>query len=189
MLAECRRIEENCLYTGQAHFEIAKHRGKSARLWLTLVPALVSAVASFVVAVGAPKLIAAVASLSSAVIAIGSFLGAGKDAAAHENAGKLLTQLRDETRALRLVSAPGLTTEQLAAEVKALGTRYRAFVASLPTTDAATFEKVRARIRSGTFEFDSDGATPSALSGTLQPPALTPTADRRSLPASEKDGE
>jgi hypothetical protein len=177
LLAECRRIEENCLYTGQTHFEIAKQAGKRARLWLVFVPSLVSAVASFVVAVGAPKLIAAVASISSAVIAIGAFLGAGKDAAAHENAGRVLTQLRDETRALREVSGPDLNPEQLAVEVRALGTRYRAFVASLPMTDHAAFEKVRARIKSGTFQFDSDAAPAPAGSQQTSLPAPRSDAD------------
>ena len=43
---------------------------------------------------------------------------------------------------------------QFEAQVLALQQRYGAFVASLPLTDDAAFEKVRRRIRSGTFDYD-----------------------------------
>lgn len=154
---ECKKIEENCLYTGQTHFAIAARKERRATGWLVLAPSVVSAVSGFATALGAPNWVGAFAALAGVVSGVATFLGVTKEATAHELAGKLLTQLRDEARALRETYSADLSQEQFATEVRALGNRYRAFVASLPPTNDEDFESVRKKIRSGTFEFDSEG--------------------------------
>lgn len=158
LLSECRKIEENSLYTAQTHFEMASQKAKRASGWLVLLPSLVSAASGLAVAIGAPAWVGAFAAFSGVVSGVATFLGVGKEASAHEMAGKLLTQLRDEARALRETYSSDLSIEHFATEVRALGNRYRAFVASLPLTEERAFEKARAKIRSGLFQFDSETA-------------------------------
>ncbi|MGK3985111.1 SLATT domain-containing protein [Sorangium sp. So ce136] len=183
LLAECKRIEENCLYTGQTHFEMASQKAKQASGWLVLLPSLVSAGSGLAVAIGAPSWIGAFAAVSGVVSGVATFLGVGKEASAHETAGKLLTQLRDEARALREAHWHELSAEQLAREIRAFGQRYQAYVASLPLTDNAAFEKVRKRVKSGRFQFDCDAtsASPAADHQAL------PAADHQALPRATKD--
>lgn len=187
LLAECKKIEENCLYTGQTHFEIASQKARRASGWLVLLPSLISAGSGLAVAIGAPGWVGAFAAFAGIVSGVATFLGVGKEANAHETAGKLLTQLRDEARALRETFSLEWSPDQFATEVRALGTRYRAFVASLPLTEDAAFEKVRAKIRSGVFQFDS--AAPAALPGTAQPGLPAPGTSQPALSAPKKDGE
>jgi hypothetical protein len=175
LLAACRRIEENCLYTGQTHFEMAAQKAKRAKGWLVLFPSLVSAASGLAVALGAPGWVGGFAAVSGVISGVATFLGVDKEANAHETAGKLLTQLRHEARALCDTYAPDMPVELFASQVRALDNRYGAFVASLPLTDEKAFEKVRARIRSGTFQYDSE-----AIAGTPSAP---------SLPAPKREGK
>jgi hypothetical protein len=172
LLVECQRIEENSLYTAQAHFEIATSTGRRKKVWLQFLPSLVGAGCGLAVAIGAPPWIAAFSAFAGVVSAVATFLGVEKEAGAHEAAGKLLTQLRDEARALREAYSPALTQEQFSAEVRALGNRYRAYVASLPLTNDAAFERGRKKIKDQAFQFDA------------QAPAVPPTTAAPSLPAS-----
>ena len=156
LLKECDRIAENSLYTAQTHFVVAAKVRRRARGWLVLLPSVVSAVAGVVVAVGGPAMVGAAAALAGCVSGVAAFLGVDRDASAHEQAGRLMTQLRDEVRALRQTYALDMSREKLAVEVRALGDRYRTFAATLPITDDAAFEKARERIKSGRFEFDAE---------------------------------
>jgi hypothetical protein len=175
--AACRRVEQDCLYTAQTHFEMASQKAKRAKGWLVLLPSFVSSISGLAVALGAPGWIGAFAAVSGVVTGVATFLGIDKDANAHELAGKLLTQLRHEARALCDTYSPDLPVDQFASQVLALQNRYGAFVASLPLTSDKAFERVRAKIKSGTFQYDSE--SPTALPGTAQ----------SSLPAPKKDGE
>jgi hypothetical protein len=182
LLAACRRIEENCLYTGQTHFAMASQKSKRAKGWLVLLPSAVSSLSGLIVALGAPGWVGAFAAVSGVVSGVATFLGVDKDVNAHENAGKLLTQLRHEAGALCDTYSPDLPQEQFAAQVRALENRYGAYVASLPLTDDKEFEKVRTRVRSGTFQYDS--ALP-ASPGREQP--SLPASVQASLSAPKKD--
>lgn len=183
LLAACQRIEENCLYTGQTHFEMALQKGKRAKGWLVLLPSSISSISGLIVALGAPGWLGAFAAVSGLVSGVASFLGVDKEATAHETAGKLLTQLRHEVRALADTYSPDMPLEHFAAQVRALENRYGAFVASLPLTENKTFEKVRAKIKSGTFQYDSE--SPAALSGREQP--TLHTSAQAALPAPKKE--
>lgn len=184
LVASCRRIEENCLYTSQTHFDMASREAKRARFWLQLLPSLVSASSGLLVAVGCVKpWVAAFAALAGAVSGVAAFLGVEKDATAHEVAGKLLTQLRHEARAARDACLSTLAPGQVEAQVLALEHRYSAYVASLPLTDSATFERVRARIKSGTFAYDSE-LSPAATSLASSTSIASQSSDAQAHPGS-----
>jgi hypothetical protein len=155
LLAECEKVEENCLYTAQTHFVMAAKKQRLASGWLVVLPSIVSSLSGLAVAIGAKPWVGAFAAVAGVVSGVATFLGVDKEASSHETAGKLLTQLRDDSRALRETYSHDLSAEQLGTEVRAIGNRYRAYVASLPLTDEASFEKARAKIKSGTFVFDS----------------------------------
>lgn len=171
----CRRVAENSLYTGQTHFAMAEQKAKRTKLWLMLLPSVVSAASGLAVALGAPAWVGAFAAFAGAVSAIASFLGVDKEANAHEVAGKLLTQLRHEAHALCETYSPDMSVAQFEAQVRALEQRYGAFVASLPLTDDTVFEKVRTRIQSGTFKYDSEAEpTPASPAPKALPAPATP---------------
>lgn len=177
LLAACRRIAEDSLYTAQAHFEMASQKGRRASFWLVLLPSLVGFASGLAVAIGAPGWVGAFAACAGIVSAVATFLGVAKEATAHEIAGKLLTQLRHEARALcDTYAPPDMPRDLFAAQVRALQDRYRAFVASLPLTDDKAFTKAQAKIQSGTFRYDSE--SPTALPGTAQPSLPAPKKDR-----------
>jgi hypothetical protein len=177
LLAACRRLEENCLYTSQTHFEMASQKATRAKGWMVLLPSAISSVSGLIVALGAPGWVGAFAAIAGVVSGVATFLGVDKDATAHEMAGKLLTQLRHEARALSDTYSPDMPVDRFAADLRALENRYGAFVASLPLTDDKAFEKVRGKIKSGTFQYDSEAS-----------PALDAAAPRQALPAPTKDG-
>lgn len=176
LVAECKKIEENCLYTGQTHFAMAASSGRKVKVWLMLIPSIIGAGSGLAVALGAPTWIGAFAAFTGIVTSVATFLGIDRESIAHETAGKLLTQLRDETRALREAYSPNMTPEQFATDVRALGNRYRAFVASLPLTSDDAFEKARKKVKDGVFQFDSDAQQPPAVQGPTTPslPAGSP---------------
>jgi hypothetical protein len=170
LIAACRRIEDDCTYTGQTHFEMAAMKSRSAKGWLVFLPSMVSASSGLAVALGVAGWVGAFAALAGTISAVATFLGVDKEATAHEMAGKLLTQLKHEARALREADAPDLSVESLAAQVRVLTNRYGAFVASLPVTDNKAFQRVRARLKARALPEDSlsiptvrEGPKPAAL--------------------------
>ena len=180
LVAECKKIEENCLYTGQTHFAMAASAGRKVKVWLMLIPSIIGGGSGLAVALGAPTWIGAFAAFTGIVTSVATFLGIDKESIAHETAGKLLTQLRDETRALREAYSPDMTPEQFATDVRALGTRYRAFVASLPLTNDDAFQKARKKIKDGVFQFDSEAPAATALPGATTPTLPSgPTPDKK----------
>lgn len=181
VVARCKRVQENALYTAQAHFEIATEKGTRARVWLVLVPSLASSACGLAVALGCPAWLGAVPALAGAISAVSAFLGIEKEASAHESAGKLLTQLRHDARAVCDRSTEAIPAGFFEAEVLALEHRYGAFVASLPLTNDAAFEKARKKIQSGTFKYDHEGAQPQT---PTEPPQLPPPTTPAALPTS-----
>lgn len=160
--AELRRLEESCLYTGQAQFETVTKKGDRARTWLVLVPGIAAAVSGAAVAVGGPIALGAIAALAGVATTVGSFLGVDRVASAHELAAKTLTALRHEARFLREATAPSLSDVEYHAEIKRLADRYNSFQLSQPTPDPEAFAKARANIKGQLFEFDADQSLPAA---------------------------
>jgi hypothetical protein len=166
LVASCRRLEDDCTYTGMTHFEMAAQKGRAAKGWLVLLPSMVSAGSGLAVALAAPGWVGAFAALAGVISAVATFLGVDKEATAHEMAGKLLTQLKHEARALR--EADDLDDDGFAAQLRVLQNRYGAFVASLPVTDNKAFQKVRARLKARAAHEDTD-SIPTVRDGAKRP--------------------
>ncbi|MCA9610577.1 MAG: SLATT domain-containing protein, partial [Myxococcales bacterium] len=184
LVAACKRIEDDCLYTAQTHFEMASQKARRAKGWLVLLPSVVSSGSGLAVALGAPAWVGGFAALAGAISAAAAYLGVERDASAHEVAGKLLTQLRHEARAVRDSYSPNVTSGQFEGQVLALQQRYGAFVASLPLTDDDAFEKARKRIQAGRFTYDSEApASTGSQPASALPAQSSPEASPEPLAA------
>lgn len=159
LLQECATVQENCLYTAQAHFETANAATWRVRL-LVIIPSCVAALAGILTAVGLPGWIGAFAAASGLVSAIAAALGADRKSSYHCQAGNVLTALRHEARALCATYSQDLTREQLAVEVRRINDRYNALIQALETPDPKAFQKARKRIKAGVFKSDATGSEP-----------------------------
>jgi hypothetical protein len=145
LLDECRTIEENSLYTAQAHYEIAND--EKWKRWVLLVcPAFLSALAGALVAVGLPPWIGMVGALLGGFAAIAASLGVDRDSSTHMNAGHIMTAMRHEARQLHEVFWRELSRAELKAEVRRLADKYNNLGLALPATNGTAFEKAREKI-------------------------------------------
>ncbi|MBN3874509.1 MAG: SLATT domain-containing protein [Nostoc sp. JL33] len=153
LLNECKIIEENSLYTSQAHFQMANKAEFQARLFL-IVPSCIAAVSGVLTAIGFPSWIGAFAAVSGLITGLASVFGVDRKAGAHKQAGNVLTALRHEARALHEAYWRELPHEQFVAEVRRIHDKYNSLIQTLETTDNAAFEEGRNRIKAGLFEPD-----------------------------------
>ena len=153
LLDECRTIEENCLYTAQAHY-ISAARERWKRWVLLAIPAFLGAVAGALVACGLPPWIGIIGAVLGGIAGLAASLGVDRDSVLHTNAGHILTSLRHEARQLREAFWKELSRAEICAEVRRLADRYNNVRLALPATDDSAFEKARKRIHSGRFEPD-----------------------------------
>lgn len=153
LVDECKTIAENCLYTAQAHYIMARWASREAKLFL-LVPAGIAAVAGMLTSVGLPGWIGAFAAAAGLVNAVAAWLGPDRSSTAHRSAANLLTCLRHEARALAEVFQQNLSHEQLLSEVRRLSDRYNSLVATTEPTSDKAYEAGRKKVKSATFTPD-----------------------------------
>lgn len=150
LLDECRTIEENSLYTAQAHYMSAE--GEGWKKWALLVaPAFFSGVAGALVACGLPAWIGVIGAVLGGLGAIAGALGIDRDSGLHTNAGHIMTLIRHEARQLHEVFWRELSRPELKAEVRRLADKYNNLRLALPATSEGAFEKARERIQKGRF--------------------------------------
>lgn len=165
ILNECKTIAENCLYTAQTHFIMADKAGRRS-FWLLLIPACVASLMGILTAVGCPGWLGAFSALAGVTIAVATYCDIGQKEVAHKTAANLLTSLRHEARAINETYWAELSHEQLVAEVHRLGDRYSTLCQALKTTDVASYEEARTRIKSGIFVPDFRGEKRASLEKT-----------------------
>lgn len=153
LINECKIVEENCLYTSQAHFAMADKAEFQARLFL-IVPSCIAAVSGIFTAIGFPAWIGSFAAVSGLITGLASAFGVDRKAGAHKQAGNVLTALRHEARALYESYWREIPREQFVAEVRRIHDRHNSLIQILETTDNAAFEKGRKKIKAGIFEPD-----------------------------------
>jgi hypothetical protein len=153
LLDECKTIEENCLYSSQAHFSMADKAEFQSRLFL-VVPSCVAALSGILTAIGFPSWIGSLAAVSGLISGLASIFGVDKKAGSHKQAGNILTALRHEARALHEAYWREIPREQLISEVRRIHDKYNSLIQMMETTDASAFEQGRKKIKSGLFEPD-----------------------------------
>ena len=153
LLDELQTIEEDCLYTAQAHFEIASQKSSVVRAVLVGFAAL-SALGGGLVALGLCPKLALLSVVGGLVAAVVGALGADREGHTHVLAANVLTRLRREARTLRCTLAHELTPDDFGRDVRRLAEHYNTVIQGLPPTNEAAFEKARKRINAGRFTPD-----------------------------------
>jgi len=150
LLDELQTVEENCLYTAQAHFAIAARKGAIVRI-VYVSASVVAGLAGGLVAAGLPAWLGVFSAAGGIVGAVTAALGADKDVHVHRVAANALTKLRHEARALRETFASALTKDELSREVRRITDGYNNLIQGLPPTDDEAMAQARKAIQSGTF--------------------------------------
>jgi hypothetical protein len=153
LIDECKTIDENCLYTAQTHFEMARAAQWKVH-WLVSVPSLLAVIAGFYSAMNDAGWAGAIAAAAAGLAGLASVLGIEKDVVTHKSAGNLMTSLRHDARVLHECYWQEMTREQFYIEIRRLNDRYRIARLALEPTDNAAFEKARKRIKQGYFKPD-----------------------------------
>lgn len=148
LIKECMQIEEDCLYTAEAHYIIAGTSGKIG-FWVKLIPAIAAAGSGAAVLSGAPNWIAWFAVISGVAFALQSILNPDKKHDEHSQAGKLYTALKHESRALYKTFYREMDHTSFSIMVRILREKYNMIAKLTPQTTIKAFEKGRERIKAG----------------------------------------
>lgn len=145
---ECMRIEEDSLYTAEAHYILASTSRKIG-FWVKIVPAAVAFASGILVVSGFPTWVAWLAILSGAAFALQSILNPDQKANNYSTAGKDYTALKHEARALYQTFSKEMSKSDFAVAVRRLRDKYNFLVKHTPQTTEKAFEKGRKRIKAG----------------------------------------
>ena len=150
LLNELQTVEENSLYTAQAHFAIAARKGAVVRIVYVGASGLAALAGGLVVA-GLPAWLGVFAAIGGIIGAVSAALGADKDVHVHRVAANVLTKIRHESRSLREAFSAELSKEELTREVRRISDGYNNLIQGLPPTDEKAMRKARESIQSGRF--------------------------------------
>jgi hypothetical protein len=153
LINECIRIEEDCLYTAEAHYIIANQAGRIG-FWVKLVPAVAAAASGVLVLSGAPNWIAWFAVISGVAFALQSILNPDKEQEEHAQAGKCYTALKHESRALHNTFHKEMDHASFYVMVRILREKYNLIAKLTPQTTIKAFEEGRKRIKTGRHKPD-----------------------------------
>ena len=153
-IEECKRIQENCTYTAEAHHVVA-YRSKRQAYFFQAIPAAAAALLAALVAGGViPTWFAWVSAMAAVVSAVGNVLDPLKSHYDHLLAGKNFTALKHDARALHETFSHGTGDAELCVEVKKLHDRYNDLVKFVPQTGDKAFQVARAKIKQGIHDPD-----------------------------------
>ena len=148
LITECRRIEDDCLYTAETHYIIAAGAG-TVSFWVKFIPALAAAASGAALLSGAPNWVAWFSVISGVAFALQSILNPDKKREEHSQAGKCYTSLKHEARALYQTFYKGMDHNSFSVMVQILRERYNMIVKLTPQTTIEAFEEGRKRIKAG----------------------------------------
>ncbi|GHJ14065.1 MULTISPECIES: SLATT domain-containing protein [unclassified Micromonospora] len=149
---EYARLYEDCNYSSLTYFNAAKSAEFSAKA-IVFWPAVISALASLLVALNQPREWSAVSALASAVVATATFLGAGKRADSLKESAKKLTVLRHKVR-LEMALSPDRDSEMLERVVRGLREEYGAIVATNETVSDRFFKLAQKQMDKKVLEYE-----------------------------------
>ncbi|MEV7984751.1 SLATT domain-containing protein [Micromonospora sp. NPDC085948] len=151
---ELDRLYEDASYSAQTYFEAAK----SAEAWgksMVFGPALASALASFLVALGESKQWGAVGAVAGAIAATAAFLGADRKANSLKDTARKYTALRHSARLEKELSA-SRSDDDLDAVVRGLREQYSLIVSTNEVVASRFFKKAHTRIGAGVLKYEVD---------------------------------
>lgn len=148
LIYECKRIEDDCLYTAEAHYIIAANAG-TVSFWVKLIPALAAAVSGAALLAGAPNWIAWFSVIAGVAFALQSIMNPDKKREEHSQAGKSYTALKHESRGLYQTFYKEMDRNSFSVMVRILRERYNMIAKMTPQTTTKAFEEGRQRIKAG----------------------------------------
>ena len=148
LINECRQIEEDCLYTAEAHYILAAGAGKVS-LWVKLIPALAAAASGTALLLGLPSWIAWFSVISGVAFALQSIMNPDKKQEEHSHVAKSYTALKHESRSLHQTFYREMDRQSLLIEVRILRERYNMIAKMAPETTERAFEAGSKIIKSG----------------------------------------
>jgi gas vesicle protein len=161
LLDELNTVEENCLYTAQAHFAIGNSKGTVVKV-VYIGAAVLSAIGGALVAAGLPSWLGILPTMGGVVGAVATALGADKNVHTHFVAANVLTKLRHEARALRETFSSMMSQEELARETLRITNSYNNMIQGLPPTDKRAMNEACSAIQTGRFQPDFRASTNGA---------------------------
>jgi len=145
---ECRRMEEDSLYTAETHY-ITAEKARNLSLWLKFIPAAVAAMSGTLIILEYPTWIAWLSILSGLSFALTTILDVDRRKNEHTVAAKEFTVLKHEARSLYETFYHEMKREEFAREVRRLRDKYNSLIGHTPQTAEKEFEKARKKIKSG----------------------------------------
>lgn len=157
-LEECGIIQQNCTYTAETHHIIALSAKRKA-VWFEVVPAIIAAFTSTLVAAGiAGEWLLPFTVVSAVISAVAAVLNPNKTHQEHLDAARNFTALKHDARFLRDSQSLKMNDDALCISVENLHQKYNELLKSVPPTDKDSFEKAREIVQSGMHEPDRDDA-------------------------------
>ncbi len=148
LINECRQIEDDCLYTAEAHYIISANEDKIS-FWIKLIPAIAAAVSGASLLLGAPSWIAWFSVVSGVAFALQSIMNPDKKKEEHSQAAKHYTALKHESRSLYQTFNKEMDRNSFYLCVRLLRERYNMIAKMTPQTTLKAFEEGRKRIKTG----------------------------------------
>ncbi|MCD4676913.1 MAG: SLATT domain-containing protein [Desulfobacula sp.] len=148
LINECKRIEEDCLYTAETHYILAAGAGRVS-FWVKLIPAVAAAISGIALLSGAPNWVAWFSVIAGVAFALQSIMNPDKKNEEYSQAAKSYTALKHESRSLYQTFHKEMDRNSFLIMVRILRERYNMLAKMTPQTTTKAFEEGRKRIKAG----------------------------------------
>lgn len=156
-LNECKQIQQNATYSAETHHRMAVRYHRMS-LWLQVVPAVIAAVSSGLVASGVtPHSLLWLTVTSAAISAVASIWNPQKAYQDNLAAGKAFTTMKHDARFLHESQSTSMAEPEFRLAVQNLHEKYNELVRVVPATNPKVFEEARRAVQSGIHEPDKNG--------------------------------
>ena len=158
LINECRRIEEDCLYTAETHYILAAGAGRVS-FWVKLIPAIAAAISGIALLSGAPNWVAWFSVIAGVAFALQSIMNPDKKNEEYSQAAKSYTALKQESRSLYQTFYKEMDRNSFSIMVRILRERYNMLAKMTPQTTTKAFEEGRKKIKTGRHipDFEESG--------------------------------
>jgi hypothetical protein len=148
LVYECKKIEEDALYTAETHFQIANYF-KRVSFWSKFIPALVTGISGTLIILGYPKWVGWFSIIGAVATTFGSILNSDRIFADHTSCAKEFKIIQHKARYLYKTKQFEITREEFFKEVDQLRSQMNELIKNSPQTNEKYFYKARKKIKQG----------------------------------------
>jgi hypothetical protein len=153
---ECKQIQQNATYSAEAHHRMARAY-RMYGIWLQLIPAIVAAISSGLVAAGVTSnALLWLTVPAAAVAAIASVWNPQKSYQDNLSAAKSFTAIKHDARFLHEAQSISMADPEFRLAVQVLHNKYNDLIKVVPAADPKKFEEARKVVQSGIHQPDRD---------------------------------